>query len=296
MLNFPYNYENGNAKIYIASDGTREIECDGDLKLDYPLNIDVRLSRRCSYGMNPNGKSVCDFCHESATTDGKDATLADIRTALDYFDDLPRGTEIAVGINQFTDATEYFLNSCHASEFIVNATVNQGHVRKNLDVIRCHISKGTINGLGISYRAHAQDIPDELLEYKNMVVHVIAGIDSIDEIKELAAKGVKKLLVLGEKDFGFNFGKVKLVSESHRDWYKRVHEIFKLFDVVSFDNLALEQLNIKRFVKDWDTMYQHEFSFYVNIVDGTFSPSSRSNDVVSMMNIKEYFQNHICVR
>lgn len=289
MLNFPYHYSNGNALVSISSDGTRQVYSDGDLKLEYPLNIDVRLSRRCSYGMNPNGKSVCSFCHESATTDGKDATISDIRTALDYFDALPKGTEIAVGINQFTDAVHYFLNSCNKSEFIVNATVNQGHIKKNFQTIISHISAGTITGLGISYRKHSSDIPNELLKYKNTVVHVIAGIDSIDEVKILAEKGIKKILVLGEKNFGFNFGKVKLVSQAHRQWYRQIHELFKLFEVVSFDNLALEQLNVKRFIKDWETMYQHEFSFYVNIVDGTFSPSSRSSDIVPFMDIKNYF-------
>ena len=289
MLNFPISYKNGNASIKLEADGTRYVECEGNLKLDYPLNIDVRLSRRCSFGKSPTGKSVCHFCHESATTDGKDATFADIDNAMKFLADLPLGTEIAVGVNEFTAQVGYFLKRCYELGFVANVTVNQGHISKYYHQILTEVQCDRIKGLGISYRSHAKDIPAHLLDYQNTVVHVIAGIDSIEEIKKLALKGVHKILVLGEKDFGFNEGKVKLKSASHRQWYKQIHELFKLFDVVSFDNLALQQLNVKRFVKDWETMYQHEFSFYVNVVDGTFSPSSRSTDVVPMCDIKKYF-------
>ena len=157
------------------------------------------------------------------------------------------------------------------------------------------LQDGLINGLGVSYRRGMIAPSSDILAYPNTVMHVIAGIDNIEEVKALKNIGVKKILVLGEKDFGFNLGKVKIVSESHRQWYRQVHELFKLFDVVSFDNLALEQLNIRRFVKDWDTTYQHEYSFYINAVQEYFAPSSRSADRVwydlnSDTPIKDYFQ------
>ena len=62
---------------------------------------------------------------------------------------------------------------------------------------------------------------------------------------------------------------------------------------MSFDNLALEQLNVKRFILDWSTMYQHEYSFYINAVEMYYSPSSRSSDKVYYsdgdIQVKEYF-------
>lgn len=64
-------YNNGNAVITIESDGSRVIEYENILSLDYPLNIDIRVSTQCAFGLNPKtGKSFCSFCHESATTDG----------------------------------------------------------------------------------------------------------------------------------------------------------------------------------------------------------------------------------
>lgn len=288
-MKFPIAYSNGNADITLDADGTRVISYEGALALEYPLNIDVRISKQCAYGRNPNGKAVCEFCHESATTDGKHASCDDIRDFFDLTDNLPYGTELAVGINQFTEEADYFLKSAYFSDFVVNATVNQGHIIRDRKAIAEQLEFGTITGLGISYRPFAKPIPAELLAYQNTVVHVIAGIDDINAVKQLADTGVKKILVLGEKDFGFHVGRVSLKSKSHYNWYRQIHELFKLFDVVSFDNLALEQLNVRRFIKDWDTVYQHEFSFYANLVDRTFSPSSRSVNVSPMADIKSYF-------
>ena len=283
-------YKNGNADVEIHSDGTRIIECEGELDLEYPLNTDVRLSRKCAFGYNKNTDSaVCRFCHESATTDGTTASRENIFDFFRMMHGLPKGTEIAVGVNQNDDAVELFLFMCFLRDYVANVTVNQGMVHSMLKIIKEWKANKLIHGLGISYRKGMKDIPVELLNMDDTVVHVIAGIDSIEDIKELASKGVNKLLVLGEKDFGFNLGKVKIVSDSHREWYRKVHELFSLFKVVSFDNLAVEQLNIKRFVKNWEETYQHEFSFYANIVDGTFSPSSRSADTVPFKPVSEYF-------
>lgn len=67
---------------------------------------------------------------------------------------------------------------------------------------------------------------------------------------------------------------------------------------MSFDNLALEQLKIKRFFldeKEWNTTYQGEHSFYINAVDGYFAPSSRSYYKVGFDKtiIQDFFKNVI---
>lgn len=67
------DYKNGNAHIQVDDRGTRTITYDGELKLDYPLNIDIRVSTKCSFGQRPDGTYVlCNFCHESAKTDGRE--------------------------------------------------------------------------------------------------------------------------------------------------------------------------------------------------------------------------------
>jgi hypothetical protein len=287
-----YNYKNGNANISISNNGTRIIECDGDLKLDYPLNIDMRVSTQCSFGFNDKtGKSICSFCHESAQVNGKEC---DYELLKQKISELPSGIELAIGCNKYTPSLHSFLEWCYNKGYICNLTINQGHVGKQAISLANSISKGYIKGLGISYRSD-KDIKqlDYFKEYENSVVHVICGIDEIQDIIDLSNLGIKKILVLGEKDFGFNEGNVNLESKSHMQWYWHIHRLFKLFDVVSFDNLALQQLNIKRFVPDnkWSELYQGEYSFYINAVDGYFSPSSRNKNKTdwSSTTIKEYF-------
>lgn len=281
-------WQNGNAEIEIFDDGTRIIKSDDDiLKLEYPLNIDIRVSERCSFGMKKNGKAACHFCHESATFDGKDAEFDSLYNKLI---NLPRGVELAIGANQITDDLVSFLEKAYQKGWIANLTVNQGHLTRDISMIDFLMNMNLIKGLGISYRKNMKEIPEKLSKKNNVVIHVIAGIDDFDDVYNLNAK---KILILGEKDFGFNKNKVDLNSKSHVKWYRNVSKLFKKFEIVSFDNLALEQLKIRRFFldKNWDMLYQGEHSFYMNAVDQAFSRSSRSSEKVSwsLISLKDYF-------
>lgn len=282
-------YQNGNASISIDVDGTRIIQYPSGekLTLEYPLNIDIRLSNRCPLGFNPKtGKAVCTFCHESARTDGVVGDIERLKNILDT--QLPKdfAIELAVGVNEMLPEIADFFAWATKRGFIINATVNQLTVssnRQSTQYVTQLIQNGNIKGLGLSFRNvdTFTKVPKEIIEYGNTVVHVIAGIDDIEEVKKLAKMGVKKVLVLGEKEFGFNvdlFHNAERI-QNRKLWLWKIHELFKLFDVVSFDNLALEQLKVKRFFldeKEWNTTYQGEHSFYINAVDGYFAPSSRS--------------------
>jgi hypothetical protein len=289
-------YKNGNSNIKLFKDGTRIIEYDDVLNLDYPLNLDIRVSTKCQFGFNPKtGKSFCSFCHESARTDGVDCDYEALKGKLV---DLPKGIELAIGCNKMTAGLKDFIVWCDTKGYIVNLTINQGHIKRDFKPLYELIENGLVKGVGISYRSGVKfDVPKEILDYDNTVFHVICGIDTFDEVVALKELGVKKLLVLGEKDFGFNLGNVDLSSRNHREWYWWVHKLFSVFDVVSFDNLALQQLNVKRFFSDenWDVFNQSEHSFYINAVDQTMSPSSRSPEKVdwNAMSVQEYFLTHI---
>lgn len=71
----------------------------------------------------------------------------------------------------------------------------------------------------------------------------------------------------------------------------------KLFGkkLISFDNLAIEQLKIPRFFtkENWKVFNQGEESFYINAVDGYFAPSSRTNKGIvnwDQITIKDYYK------
>lgn len=285
-------YTNGNTTINLADDGTRIIDFDGELQLEYPLNIDIRVQTICPLGYNPKTQSAgCSFCHESARTDGSEC---DYNVLLDKLRRLPSGIELAIGCNIASPNLLIFLTECNKLGFIGNLTVNQALIGKYQNQLLTAIKQNDIKGLGISYRSFANlDINSELLDYDNTVWHVICGIDSFNDVYELHNHGVKKILVLGEKDFGFNTGNVDLMSVNHLTWFRNVRKLFDIFDVVSFDNLALEQLKINRFLSesDWNTFHQGEYSFYINAVNGYYSPSSRNPSQTdwNTMSVTDYF-------
>jgi hypothetical protein len=284
-------YINGNAEITLQENGTRIIEYEDELKLDYPTNVDIRVSTSCSFADN-----ICKaFCYESALVNGKDCDYEALKQKLIG---LPKGIELAIGCNHFTENLYQFLDWCNQQEYICNLTINQGHINRDFELIEKAITNNLVKGLGISYRKELKWIgPQYILDYSNTIFHIIVGIDSFNDVMSLKDKGVKKLLCLGEKNVGFNQGKVNLQSINHKEWYWWVAKLFSEFEVVSFDNLALEQLNIKRFFNDknWDIFNQGEYSFYIDAVNQTFAPSSRSKDVTSWkdLSISEYFKNKL---
>lgn len=292
-------YKNGNASVEILENGTRIVEYEDSLNLDYPLNIDIRVSTQCSFGYNPKTKKAkCEFCHENATTNGKECDYIKLKEKLE---NLPKGIELAIGGNQITYRLMSFLQWASDKEYICNLTINQGHIKQYENLLIQCISQNWIKGLGISYRSFVNwNVPDWILNYEHTVFHVIAGIDNINEVLLLKNYGVKKILVLGEKDHGFNLGNVNLQSQKHKEWRWFCRKLFDMFDVVVFDNLALDQLKIKRFIPSdkWDQFYQGEHSMYIDAVNEVFSPSSRSSDKINwdLIDLKDYFKTkNLCV-
>lgn len=289
-----YSYKNGNALISIYNDGTRIIKFENKLNLEYPLNIDIRVSTQCSFGQKEDGSpGFCTFCHESAKTNGKECNYETLKKKLE---NLPSGIELAIGGNNITENLISFLIWCYHKGFICNLTINQGHLNKYQKELKLLIDRDFIKGLGVSYRKPLKwDIPNFILNYKNTVFHVIAGIDEIEDIISLSKRGVNKVLILGEKDFGYNLSKVNLESENHRHWRWYLMDILKSFDIVSFDNLALEYLKPQRYMSENNflTFNQGEHSMYINAVEGYYSVSSRSNIKTSWNNIdlKKFFIN-----
>ena len=68
------------------------------------------------------------------------------------------------------------------------------------------------------------------------------------------------------------------------------------FKVVSFDNLAITQLDVKRLMsqEEWDEFYMGDdgtMTFYIDMVEGTFGKNSLATDRFPIMDsIDEMFQ------
>lgn len=291
-------YRNGNASVWLdLRDGTRIIEYPDNepLTLQTPLNIDIRVSTQCPYGYNvKTQKSTCAFCHESALVDGQECHYGVLQQVL-MDAKLPRGTEIALGVNEVTDDLIQFVKNLYRLGLVVNITMNERYILQYGDT-RLKEMMPYVFGLGISYRSlqGCLSLPDWIAEYPHTVIHVINGIDDFEDVKELGVK-YRKLLILGEKDFGFNRGKVNLDTLEHKQWKSNIMQLTQIFDIVSFDNLGLQQLEIRGKITDeeYKSFYQGEHSMYINAVEQYFAPSSRTRNNIKRFNetdLRSYFQ------
>ena len=291
-------YRNGNAVVTLdLRDGTRIIEYPDNepLTLDTPLNIDIRVSTQCPYGYNvETQKSTCAFCHESALVSGVECHYGVLQQVL-MDAKLPRWTEIALGVNEVTDNLVQFVKNLYRLGLVVNITMNERYITEFGDTGLKQMLP-YVFGLGISYRSlqGCLSLSDWIADYPHTVIHVINGIDNFDDVKELSVK-YHKLLVLGEKDFGFNRGKVNLDTPEHKQWKSNIMQLTKIFDIVSFDNLGLQQLEIRGKITDeeYKSFYQGEHSMYINAVEQYFAPSSRTRNNIQRFcetDLRSYFQ------
>lgn len=284
-------YQNGNTLVSLYEDGTRYLEYKDNINLEQPLNIDIRVFNRCSNGYNPKtGKAICPMCYESQSTEGDECNYNLLKQKVN---ELHPGIELAIGGNDLTSGLIDFIEWCKWKGFIVNLTVNQLHLPRFNNTLKKLISNDLIKGLGISYRKDYQTKIDPFfINYSNSVVHYIAGIDTVEDV---LTNPFNKALILGYKQYGFGVEYYSTkIEKSIRNWQMYLPKLFGK-KLISFDNLAIEQLKVHRFFtkENWEVFNQGEESFYINAVDGYFAPSSRTNkDIVNweQITIKDYFK------
>ena len=129
---------------------------------------------------------------------------------------------------------------------------------------------------------------DTIKQYPNAVVHTIAGITTEDNYKLLANHGLK-ILILGYKTFGRgvrvlnNFAAAMVVNYQKEKLSELLPQMIKdkWYKNISFDNLALKQLDVKSLISDalWKTFYMGEegtTTMYVDMVKREFATNSTS--------------------
>lgn len=294
-------YQNGNYTVSINLDtGTKIRENDLDFfDAAFPESMDIKITNRCN--MN------CPMCHEDSKCDGAHGDIM----SESFIDRLHPYTELALGGGNVLEHPDFyaFLVKCKNLKLICNTTIRQEHFMQNLDFIRKLRDEGLIYGLGISLSNPWQDgFIDAVKEFPNAVIHVINGIVTIPEFNKLAGNHLK-ILILGYKEF--RRGKVLYMYTHDRSnidkrkqaLYDCLPDIikYKCFDVVSFDNLAIKQLNPQRIMSKeaWDEMYMGDdgldgemtsASMYVDMVKREFARNSCAVDRYPIMdNIEDMF-------
>lgn len=269
-------YINGNFKTTILSDGTkiRETE-DNEFVPAFAENMDIKICNFCDMG--------CPFCHEGSTTDGK---FGDILNE-EFINTLHPYQEVALGGGDATSHPDLipFLQKLKDRKVIVNMTVNQIHFEKKQELIRKLVDEKLIYGLGVSLVNPTEKFIELIKKYPNAVIHVINGVLKPSDVEALENNDLK-MLILGYKHLrrGDDF-----YSEDHenivvkQNWlYENLADIIEKFKVVSFDNLAIDQLNVRRLMSDdeWNEFYMgddSEFTYFIDMVERKFAKSSTAS-------------------
>lgn len=287
MIKFPIVYPNGTYNVTIKEDGTKIRESITDEFIPRRVEtIDINISNKCY--------NNCEYCYIDATPEGEHADLFN-----PIFDTIPPYTEIAINYSKHPQLP-VFLRRMKDRKVIVNMTANIEDVLYSNQFEYWQENK-LIYGLGISVGIHWSSLYrlNRSISLKNTIFHTIVGINKLKDFEEL--KG-KKVLILGYKSKGRGRHRI-LTKEEINETRKIVKKAIKenWFEILSFDNLALEQLDIKSIVSEeiWNKYYMGEdgiYSFYLDMVKETYAISSLSDDVkkiynMSIMNIFNKLKN-----
>lgn len=291
-MNVWRKYKNGNYTVkFNTADGTkiRETEED-DFIAEFPENMDVKITNQCNMG--------CIFCHEDSKEDGLHGNILSSK----FIDTLRPYTEMAIGGGNPLAHPDLipFLEKLKERRIIANMTVNQVHFVQQQELVRELVDKELIYGIGVSLVDASKEFVSLLKQYPNAVIHVINGILKPSDVEVLKDNNLK-VLILGYKQFRRGVDWYKAEQDnilSKQSWlYKSLADIINQFKVVSFDNMAIEQLEVQRLMSkdDWNEFYMGDdgnHTMYVDLVNQSFARCSVSevrydllDNVVDMFNI-----------
>ena len=269
-------YKNGNFTTKIFSDGTKVRETEDDeFVAAFAENMDIKISNYCDMG--------CKFCHEGSTKNGKHGDILNEK----FIETLHPYQEVALGGGDATSHPDLipFLQKLKDRKVIVNMTVNQKHFEQKQDLIRKLVDEKLIYGIGVSLVNPTDEFISLIKQYPNAVIHVINGVLRPSDIEALSDNNLK-MLILGYKQLRRGN---EWYNEDHENivvkqmWLKdNLAEIINHFKVVSFDNLAIEQLEVQRLMskEEWDEFYMGDdgtMTYYIDMVERKFARSSTAD-------------------
>lgn len=279
------SYKNNDYTCTMFSDGTKIRWNDKDsFNPIKPESIDLKITNMCNM--------ECGMCHENSTPDGKHGDILN----LPFIETMFPYSEIAIGGgNPLThpDLIE-FLEGLKERKIIASMTVNQVHFMHNIDLLKELTDKKLIYGLGISYiGGRHKNCIDAIKQFPNAVVHVINGIVHMDSLEALAYNDLK-ILILGYKEF--RRGKTlydecgSQINYLKAQFYDLLPKMVNdgWFKCISFDNLAIKQLEPKRLMseEDYKSFFMGmdgEYTMYVDAVNRQFAKSSVSTERYNLM-------------
>lgn len=228
-------YKNGNYTVRLYDDGTKiKSTLDDEFQADFPDSVDLKITDYCD--MN------CPMCHESSSINGRRADLSS-----PFFDTFYSGTELAIGGGNPLSHPDLpsFLDRMKTNGVICNLTVNEKHLLANKRLLQGMLDDRLIWGLGVSLNGCSDEAIEFARRNKTVVLHAICGILEGNTVRKLYGKDLK-ILLLGYKDFGRGKTYRSKTVEENITWLKsEILAFADKFDTVCFDNLAIEQLDMR---------------------------------------------------
>ena len=270
-------YKNGNCIVRLNTvNGTKiRFTPDDEFNEVFPESMDIKITNYCDKG--------CPWCHENSTTAGKHSDIDQ-----EFLNSLHPFEEIAVGggnVLEHPKLVDYLLK-LKEKKCIPSITLNQTHFMANLDEVEWLKKNNLVYGIGISLEEPTEELINALKKFPTAVLHTIAGILTEEDVKTLANNHLK-LLILGYKfirrGVSYKQGHEEVIENNIKWLGDNLTYLFNSFDVVSFDNLALEQLPVREAIgeKKWQEFYMGDdgqHTFYIDMVEKEYALSSTSLD------------------
>lgn len=307
------NYINGNYETKIYNDGTRirellnnklfynqhifnnELVNKKELDLmepEFPESIDLKITNYC--------KNNCKYCYAKSNSKGKHGRKEFIKRIISGMHPF---TEVAIGGGNAIEHPDLIeiLEFAKLRNIICNLTLKDIDIINNKQLIENLYELELVKSIGVSpttikLLSKACDI----LGNNDFVVHLVLGIHGKSFLDKLAKENtynISKVLFLGYKEIGL--GK-EFYKDNKESIDKKINELKNIvslklpLEVISFDNLAIKQLNLES-INYFDKIYQGDdgkFSFYIDAVDETYAKSSleENKDTIGKLNVKQCFK------
>ena len=274
-------YENGNYTVRLFDDGTKiRMNNLDNLTPAYAESIDLEITSVCD--------GACNWCYMNCTPQGKHSDLTD-----PVLDTLHPDTELAINGNDLTHPQlEDFLIRMHKKHIVVNMTINQKHLSKNIDKLIDWQNRHLLWGIGVSLtNSKDSTLIDNMKKLKNSILHVIDGLFTKEDMENLKNSNIK-LLMLGYKHVGRGipyYDENKDIIEANISYLKEnLIKNSNWFNGIAFDNLSIEHLDIKNQVDPamWDLHFmgnEGSYTFFCDLVNKKFAISSLETTQYDML-------------
>ena len=284
-------YKNGNYNVCLMDDGTKiRMNNLDNLTPSFAESIDCTITTKCNGG--------CPYCYLGCNENGVHADLNQ-----PFFDTLHAGQELALNGNDLSHPDLItFLLRMKRKGVVCNITVNQKHFIEMYHSLYAMSRLGLIHGVGVSLTdSNDPKLYYVLKDFPNVVVHVIDGLLTCQDILNMGNKGIK-LLILGYKRIGrgedYFDTHEKTIEDNIKFLHDNIKEISECFKVVSFDNLAIEHLGMKDHLskEEWDKLYmgdEGQYTFYIDAVNHKYAVSSLSTTQYDLLDNVDDMFNHV---